>query len=67
MKKLSFLCLLSSLFCLGVAFAYTSADVDNANSLADQGIINYQSAAKNYRLDSTITRAEALKIALSIK
>lgn len=63
MKKLLVLCLLSSL----VSFAATSEDVNNAQFLADQDIIVKQSTTAGYRLDSTITRAEAIGIALKIK
>lgn len=57
MKKL----LLSSLIITSiVAFAYTQTDVDNANFLAERNVITKQTDEKLYRLDSTITRAEAV-------
>lgn len=64
MKKL----LLSSLVTTSIfAFAYTDTDISTASFLANQGIIVNQSTASNYRLDNTITRAEAIGIALKIK
>ncbi len=64
MKKL----LLSSLVATSIfTFAYTTTDVSNASFLANQGIIVKQSIESNYRLDNTITRAEAIGIALKIK
>lgn len=64
MKKL----LLSSLIVTSiVAFAYTQVDVDNANFLAEKNVITKQTDEKLYRLDSTITRAEAVGIALKFK
>ena len=51
----------------GFAFAYTSIDVSNAEFLANRGVINKQSDVKNYRLNDTISRAELIKIALTIK
>ena len=50
-----------------LAFAYTSTDVSNANYLANQGIITQQSSTAGFRLNDTITRAEAVGIALKIK
>lgn len=43
-----------------LAFAYTETDVSNANYLATRGIITTQSTTAGYRLDDTITRAEAV-------
>lgn len=64
MKKL----LLSSLVITSIfAFAYTSIDVENADYLANQGIILKQSFASKYRFTDTITRAEVVGIALKIK
>lgn len=64
MKKL----LLSSFALASIAvFAYTQTDVDNANFLAEKKIITQQSTAAGYRLDNTITRAEAVGIALKFK
>lgn len=51
----------------GFTFAYTSIDVSNAEFLANRGVINKQSDVKNYRLNDTISRAELIKIALTIK
>lgn len=53
------------LFSLQVS-AYTWADITTANSLANEGIIVERSTSAEYRLDSTITRAEVLKIAFKI-
>lgn len=63
MKKLVLLSLLVSVF----AFGYTQTDTSNAQFLADQWVIVKQSTTAGYRLDSTITRAEAIGIALKIK
>lgn len=64
MKKLLFSSLiLTSVF----TFAYTQTDVDNATYLSGEGIITSQSTTAGYRLDDTITRAEAIGIALKIK
>ena len=63
MKKLVLLSLLVSIF----AFGYTQTDTSNAQFLADQGIIVKQSTTAGYRLDSTITRAELVGIALKLK
>jgi hypothetical protein len=49
------------------AFAYTSANLKDAEFLAKKGIINRQSTARAYRLDDTLTRAELIKIALILK
>ncbi len=68
MKKLFVLCLLSFVFCKSVeVLAYTQADISNAQFLADQWIIVKQSTTTGYRLDSTITRAELVGIALKLK
>lgn len=68
MKKFFFVLVFSSLlFSLNEVRAYTSTDVSNATFLAEQGIITTQSSTKWYRLDDTITRAEAIGIALKIK
>ncbi len=57
MKKL----LLSSLVATSIfAFAYTQTDVDNANFLAEKNVVTKQTDEKLYRLDNTITRAEAV-------
>lgn len=50
-----------------LAFAYTEIDVSNANYLATRGIITQQSTTAGFRLNDTITRAEAVGIALKIK
>lgn len=66
MKKL----LLFTVYCLlftWSALAYTSGDVANARLLANKGIIVAQSTTAGYRLDDTITRAEATGIALKVK
>ena len=68
MKKTSII--LSFAVCLlsfETSLAYTSTDVSNALFLATEGIIVTQSSASGYRLDATITRAEAIGIALKIK
>lgn len=63
MKKILF-----SLLCLPfLSFSYTSSDVSNAEFLATQGIITTQASAQWYRLDDTITRAEAVGIALKLR
>lgn len=68
MKKFFFVLVFSSLlFSLNEVRAYTSSDASNATFLAEQGIIMSQSSTKWYRLDDTITRAEAIGIALKIK
>jgi len=65
MRKISlFLGILTSTISV---FGYSSADVSNAEFLANQWIITSQSSAKWYRLDDNITRAEAVGIALKIK
>ncbi len=63
MRKITILILIFS----GSVFAYTASDLDTANFLTNQGIIQKQTNPKNYRLDYTITRAEAIGIALKIK
>lgn len=64
MKKL----LLSSFALVSIAvFAYTQTDIDNANFLAEKNIITKQTDEKLYRLGNTITRAEAVWIALKFK
>jgi len=68
MKKIFLLfSLCSLLFALTKVTAYNSADVSNANFLAEKGLIVAQSTAAGYRLDDTITRAEVVGIALKIK
>lgn len=68
MKKFFFVLVFSSLlFPLNEVRAYTSSDVSNASFLATEGIIVKQSSTSWYRLDDTITRAEAVGIALKIK
>ena len=56
--------LLSSFFLLltffSVVSAYTQIDVENANFLAEKKVITKQSDVTLYRLDNTITRAEAV-------
>lgn len=65
MRKISlFLGILTSTISV---FGYSSADVSNAEFLAEQGVITSQSSAKWYRLDDTITRAEVIGIALKLK
>lgn len=49
------------------AFAYTSANLKDAEFLSKRGIINRQNTARAYRLDDTLTRAELIKIALILK
>jgi hypothetical protein len=69
MKKL----LLSFVFCilyfvLSEAQAYTSADVELANSLADADIIVDQSMNPSaYRLDDSISRQEVIGMTLKLK
>lgn len=68
MKKLFHLFTLCfSLSVFSATFAYTSTDVSNAQFLAEKGIIKEQKNEKDYRLDSTISRAETVKMALAIK
>jgi hypothetical protein len=68
MKKVVFIfSLFSFLFSLIAAHAYTQTDVSNAQFLADKWIIVKQSTTAGYRLDSTITRAELVGIALKLK
>jgi hypothetical protein len=64
MKKLL---LFSSLFLILSSFAYTSEDLSNANSLADQQIIMKQTIASKYGLDNKILRQEVIAMALKIK
>lgn len=47
-------------------FAYTSNDVDNAELLAEAGIITSQTDISAYRLDATISRQEVVGIALRL-
>ena len=47
-------------------FAYTSEDIDNAELLAEAGIITHQEDATGYRLDATISRQEVVGIALRL-
>ncbi len=54
------------IFCFGSAFAYTSADCENASRLASNGIITYQSSCPGYALDRNITRAEVAAVGLKI-
>jgi hypothetical protein len=64
MKKLLFFSLIvSSVF----AFAYTQIDVDNANFLAEKGLITKQNSGDTYRLRDRITRAELVGIALKLR
>lgn len=63
MKKILLLLVIANIS----AFAYTSIDVSNAEFLANKWIINKQNDNKNYRFNNTITRAEAIKIALTLK
>jgi hypothetical protein len=64
MKKLSILCA----FCFVLsALAYTSDDLANANSLADQKIITKQTVVSKYALDSKILRQEVISMALKVK
>lgn len=68
MKKLHLFCTVYFVLCTSVVFAYTQTDVDNANFLAEKGlIVSYTNTPENYRLDDTITRAESMGIALKIK
>lgn len=48
-------------------FAYTSANIKDAEFLARRGVINQQDTVQWYRLDSPLTRAELVKIALILK
>lgn len=65
MRKISlFLGILTSTISV---FGYSSTDVSNASFLATEGIIVKQSSTSWYRLDDTITRAEAVGMALKIK
>jgi hypothetical protein len=49
------------------ALAYTSDDLANANSLADQKIITKQTVVSKYALDSKILRQEVISMALKVK
>lgn len=50
-----------------VMFANATDFLSYADSLAKTGIIAYQSNPVDYRLNDTITRAEAVKIAVRLK
>ncbi len=65
MKKLflSYCLLTTSIF----AFAYSQTDVENANFLAEKGIIKKQNTGDEYRLDDRITRSELVGIALKLR
>ena len=66
MKKIS-LFIFSFLISL-VAFAATPTDIDDANFLAQEGIIVDQSSdIKNYRFEEPILRQEIIGMALKIK
>lgn len=67
MKKFPLFCTLYFVFCTSSVFAYTQTDISNAQFLADKWIIVKQSTIAGYRLDSTITRAELVGIALKLK
>lgn len=67
MKKFPLFCTLYFVFCTSSVFAYTQTDISNAQFLADKWIIVKQSTTAGYRLDSTITRAELVGIALKLK
>lgn len=66
-KTLGLLISFSLFFAFANIFAYTSADISNAELLASQDIIIKQLSTKDYRLNDNITRAEAVGIALKIK
>lgn len=59
-KLLSLFCSLYFVLCTSVAIAYKASDEANAQFLADENLIVKQSAAAEYRLDDTITRAEVV-------
>jgi hypothetical protein len=68
MKKLFLLfSLFSLIFSLSEVLAYTQVDVDNANFLAEKGIITKQNSGDAYRLRDRITRAELVGIALKLR
>ena len=58
---------MSFVFCVWATFGYTSEDLSNANSLADQGIVTKQTTASKYRLDDKILRQEVIAMALKVK
>ncbi len=69
MKKYFILALPLCLYLSGVfsIFAYTSSDVQNANTLANANIIVDNSAnIASYRLDDTISRQEVAGIAIKM-
>ena len=64
--KILFTSLIISTYFLPI-FAYDIQDVTNADALAKQGIIvNHTDNPDGYRLEQTITRAEALAVALTL-
>lgn len=63
MKKILSLLILFPVVSL---FAYTSDDIDNAELLAEAGIITQQTEVGGYRLDDTISRQEVVGIALRL-
>jgi hypothetical protein len=66
MKKTPILFTVYCLLFTWVAFAYTSKDVSNAVLLANEGIIVQRTDTDKYRLDDTITRAEAIGVAMKL-
>jgi hypothetical protein len=57
--------LVSGVFSSGVA-AMNLAEIEAATSLANKGVINKVDTVADFRLDATITRAEAAKVAAEI-
>ena len=57
--------LVSGVFSTGVSAA-TTAEVDAANSLAENGFINTQSDVAGYNLEQTVLRQEIAKVAANI-
>jgi hypothetical protein len=57
--------LVSGVFSTGVA-AMNLAEIEAATSLANKGVINKVDTVADFRLDATITRAEAAKVAAEI-
>ena len=65
-KKITAVVLLTGI-CITGTYAYTTADVDTANYLASQGIIqDWSSLPASYHLDSTISRVGVMSMLLGI-
>lgn len=69
MKKTSLIFALCFLLCtFDHVLAYTSEDIERANTLAkDNVIVNHSDNPEKYRLDDTISRQELISIALKLR